>query len=205
MIIIATHNLGKFKEYERNLPNIRDLELVTLKQLGVNIVAEETGISFEENAKQKLSVYFETLEVIFTMQDKILITEDSGLEVNSLNGEPGIHSARYGGNSLTDNERVDFLLDKMKGIPFNKRGARFVCVIAIAGSGISIDKPKIFKSEVKGSISSVQKGTRGFGYDPVFINHTFNKTNAELDEKEKDGISHRGLAIKQMLPFLEKL
>jgi len=208
MIILATHNSGKIKEFKRNLTNItniKNLELLHLKQLGVSIIAEESGVSFEENAKQKLSTYFEILDASLGLQDKILISEDSGLKVSSLNGEPGIQSARYGGKSLTDAERVEYLLDKMKEIQSNERNAQFVCVIAVAGFGIPVNKPKIFKSEVEGSISSIQKGTNGFGYDPVFINLNYKKTNAELNEKEKDRVSHRGLAIQQMIPFLEKL
>jgi len=204
MIILATHNSGKIKEFKRNLVHLNNLNLVDLKTLGITALAEESGFTFEENAKQKLSFYFELLKFKFDFEKNFLISEDSGLEIFSLNCEPGIKSARYGGEKLSDRERNQYLLKKMAPIPFDKRKAQFVCVIAIAGSGIPLENPKIFRAEIPGLISLEEKGDNGFGYDPIFINSFFQKTNAQLKDDEKDSISHRGLAIKKIIPLIEK-
>lgn len=206
MIILATHNSGKIKEFKRNLTNeIRKFKVVDLKYFGISQVAEESGVTFEENAKQKLHYYYELLNQKKELKKNILISEDSGLEVLALEGKPGVKSARYGGEILNDNERNEYLLKKMKNIPKNKRNAKFICVIAIAGSGIKINEPEIFKSELSGFISLKKEGSNGFGYDPIFINSIFNKTNAQLKDFEKDKISHRGKTIKKIIPLLEKI
>ena len=205
MIILATHNSGKIKEFKRNLIQLKNLNLVDLKTLGITNVADESGFTFEENAKQKLSSYFELLKNKFNFNKNILISEDSGLEVFSLNRQPGIKSARYGGEKLSDRDRNKYLLKKMIKIPFDQRKAQFVCVIAIVGPGIPFETPKIFRAEVSGIISLEEKGDNGFGYDPIFISSIFQKTNAQLKDKEKDRISHRGLAIKKITPLLEKM
>ena len=114
MLILATHNSGKIKEFKRNLIQLQNL--VDLKTLGITNVADESGFTFEENAKQKLSSYFKLLKNKFDFNENILISEDSGLEVFSLNRKPGIKSARYGGEKLSDSERNKHLLKKMWGI-----------------------------------------------------------------------------------------
>tara|TARA_B100000029_G_C17563648_1_gene954324 strand:+ start:296 stop:925 length:630 start_codon:yes stop_codon:yes gene_type:complete len=206
MIILATHNSGKIKEFKRNLSNrMKNFKVVDLKYFGISQIAEESGTTFEENAKQKLHYYFELLNKKGELKKNILISEDSGLEILALDGKPGVKSARYGGERLSDNERNEYLLNEMQNIPENQRDAKFVCVVAIAGSSIKINKPKIFKSELSGSISLKKEGSNGFGYDPIFINSTFNKTNAQLKDFEKDKISHRGQTIKKIIPLLEEI
>lgn len=156
-LLLATNNTGKVHEYQSLLTGI-PWELTTPKQQGIQLEVEETGSSFEENARLK-ALAFARASGLLTLAD------DSGLEVDALNGEPGIRSSRYAGEGASDADRVNFLLNKLKDVPEEKRTARFRCVIALAWPDGRIE---YFTGTCEGSITFTPKGEEGFGYDPVF-------------------------------------
>ena len=192
-LLLATTNKGKAAEY-RDLLKDLDFEIVTLDQAGISQEADESYDTFEENARQKAAFYAE-LGGLLTLAD------DSGLEVDALNGEPGVRSSRYAGDNATDAERVDFLLNKLKSIPRQKRRARFRCVIAIAQPGGPV---QTVEDTCDGYISMEPKGLNGFGYDPVFYLSDYDKTIAELPPEIKNRISHRGRAAQKARLLLQK-
>ena len=156
-LLLATTNRGKAAEYEALLKGL-DFELVTLDQVGINQAAPEDYSTFEENARSKAEFYS-------ALSGLITLADDSGLEVDALNGEPGVRSSRYAGETATDAERVDFLLNKLRQIPLEKRTARFRCVIAVAIPG---GKTVTFEGKCEGQIALKPAGENGFGYDPIF-------------------------------------
>ncbi|MEG0940536.1 MAG: RdgB/HAM1 family non-canonical purine NTP pyrophosphatase [Oscillospiraceae bacterium] len=182
--ILASNNQGKLRELKAILSDM-NVELVSQSEAGLQFEAEETGTSFEENASIKARAACEALR-------EPAIADDSGLVVDALNGEPGIFSARYGGNSCTnDAERTALLLKNMAGK--TERSARFVsCIACHFPNGDSITA----RGECEGSITAAPQGTHGFGYDPVFEVSGTGKTMAELLDEEKNAISHRGAALK---------
>lgn len=193
-LLLATTNRGKAAEYEALLKGL-DLELVTLDQVGINQAAPEDYSTFEENARSKAEFY-SSLSGLTTLAD------DSGLEVDALNGEPGVRSSRYAGETATDTERVDFLLNKLRQIPLEKRTARFRCVIAVAIPG---GKTVTFEGKCAGQIALKPAGENGFGYDPIFYLPEYGKTIAEIPSELKNRLSHRGRAAQKARPFLKKL
>jgi XTP/dITP diphosphohydrolase len=193
-LLLATTNKGKAAEY-RDLLKDLDFEIVTLDQAGISQEADESYDTFEENARHKSAFYAE-LGGLLTLAD------DSGLEVEALNGEPGVRSSRYAGDKATDADRVDFLLNKLKDIPRQKRRARFRCVIAVAQPGGPI---QTVEGTCDGYISMEPKGLNGFGYDPVFYLPDYDKTIAELLPEIKNRISHRGRAAALALRLLAKM
>lgn len=190
-IILATYNKNK----KRELSNIfgKDIKLKTLDEVNFNKKIIENGNSFIENSIIKC-------ESVYKEISKPVIADDSGISVDALNGAPGIYSARYGGQSLSDVERYQYLLKKLK--KSDNLNASFVCALVLY-----INKNKIFivQEEVNGIISFEPKGNNGFGYDPIFFIPEFNKTMAELTAKEKDEISHRGKAAKIMKEIIGKI
>jgi len=182
-LLLATTNKGKAAEY-RDLLKGLDLELITLNQAGISREAEEDHNTFEGNARSKAEFYA-ALSGLLTLAD------DSGLEVDALGGEPGVRSSRYAGDNATDPERVNFLLNKLRDIPQDRRQARFRCVIAIAQPG---RMTQTAEGTCEGFIALEPKGDNGFGYDPVFYLPDYNKTIAELPPEIKNRISHRGRA-----------
>jgi XTP/dITP diphosphohydrolase len=161
-LLIATHNQGKMREYRHLLQDV-PLKLVSLDELGISQDIAETGTTFAENAWLKAEGYA-------GLSGMLTLSDDSGLEVDALGGEPGIHSARYGGDSCaSDQERVQLLLRNLAGVPREKRTARFRCVIAICD-------PDGRKASVVGSVAGLiqyeAEGNEGFGYDPVFYLHS---------------------------------
>ena len=182
-LLLATTNQGKAAEY-RDLLKGLDLELITLNQAGISREAEEDHNTFEGNARSKAEFYA-ALSGLLTLAD------DSGLEVDALGGEPGVRSSRYAGDNATDPERVNFLLNKLRDIPQDRRQARFRCVIAIAQPG---NLTQTAEGTCEGFIALEPKGDNGFGYDPVFYLLDYNKTIAELPPEIKNRISHRGRA-----------
>jgi len=182
-LLLATTNTGKAAEY-RDLLKGLDLELVTLDQAGISREAEEDHNTFEGNARSKAEFYA-ALSGLLTLAD------DSGLEVDALGGEPGVRSSRYAGDNATDPERVNFLLNKLREIPLDRRQARFRCVIAIAQPG---QPTQTAEGTCEGFIALEPQGDNGFGYDPVFYLPEYNKTIAELPPEIKNRISHRGRA-----------
>jgi XTP/dITP diphosphohydrolase len=191
-LLLATTNKGKAAEYCDLLKGL-DFELVTLDRAGISLEADENYNTLKENARHKAAFYAE-LGGLLTLAD------DSGLEVDALNGEPGVRSSRYAGDNATDSDRVDFLLKKLKDIPQQKRTARFRCVIAVARPGGPVETAE---GICDGYIALEPRGSNGFGYDPIFYLPDYNKTIAELPPEVKNLISHRGRAAVKARRLLE--
>ncbi len=195
-LLVATRNSGKVREFSRMLSEM-PFEVVGLDDLGITLEVEETGSTFEENAVLKARAYARE-------SGELTLADDSGLEVDSLNGEPGVLSARYGGEGLDDEGRVQLVLDKMKHLPGWERTARFVAVLALVGDEVT-DGVVTSKGVMEGAIMHEPIGENGFGYDPVFWLASHAKTTAQLTGEEKDVISHRGAALRGLTPTLESL
>ena len=193
-LLLATRNLAKAREYALPLHGI-PYDMVTLSDLGIDLEVAETGQTMEENATMKARAY--AAESGLTA-----LADDSGLEVDALGGEPGPLSARYAGEGASDRERIDFLLAKLKHVPWERRAARFRCVIAIATLQGELE---LCQGECHGIITFEPKGEGGFGYDPVFFLPERGQTMAELSVEEKNEISHRGRAARRARQVLERL
>jgi len=193
-LLLATNNQGKVKEYHALLKSL-PVELVTPREIDVTIEVAETGSTYVENARLKAM----TLAKVSRL---VSLADDSGLEVDALNGEPGVRSSRYAGIGASDEVRIKYLLRKLEGVLLNKRTARFVCVIAIATPEGKIET---CTGECAGQITLEPRGDSGFGYDPVFFFPKFGKTMAELPMSLKNQISHRYQAARQVSGVLEKL
>ncbi|MEX6358238.1 XTP/dITP diphosphohydrolase [Staphylococcus cohnii] len=187
-IVIASNNKGKINDFRVIFP---DYNVIGISELIEGFDVEETGDTFEENAKLKSEAAAQAL-------NKRVIADDSGLEVFALNGEPGIYSARYAGETKDDNANIEKLLTKL-GDETN-RSAQFVCVISMSAPG---EDTVQFKGTVQGEITLNKIGEHGFGYDPIFFVEDKNKTMAQLTAEEKGQISHRGKAIEQLQQYLE--
>ncbi len=161
-----------------------------LTDLGL-VLPEETGASFEENAIAKATL-------VASATGMLTIADDSGLEVDALNGAPGVRTARFAGPNATDADNRTALLDRLKGIPISQRSARFVCAIAVADA---CGNTHVATGACYGSIATEETGSGGFGYDPIFTVED-GRTMAELSAEEKNAISHRGIALRQSLPIL---
>lgn len=193
-LLLATNNQGKVQEFQSLLQGI-PFELVTPAQQGIKLDIEETGSSYETNARLK-ALTFSRASGLLTLAD------DSGLEVDALNGEPGIRSSRYAGSGAADADRVTFILNKLKDVPLEKRTAHFRCVIALAWP----DGRVVFCSgKCDGIITFTPSGIEGFGYDPIFYFPALQKTMAELPMDIKNKISHRALAAREAVKILQKL
>jgi XTP/dITP diphosphohydrolase len=193
-LLVATTNRGKVAEYGSLLSGL-DIELITLDQAGISQEAREDYNTFAENARSKAEFYT-GLSGLLTLAD------DSGLEVDALGGEPGVRSSRYAGDDASDSDRVNFLLNKLKGIPLESRQARFKCVIAIAAPGGYL---KLVSGECDGVIALQPRGENGFGYDPIFYLPQYDKTIAEIAPELKNEISHRGRAAKKARDVLASI
>lgn len=193
-LLIATRNPGKLKEYEQLLAGLP----VTLTYLSGERIAhevEETGETFADNAIHKAEEYAR-------ISGLLTLADDSGLEVDALDGEPGVHSARYAGPRATDEDRYQVLLERMRDVPWEERGARFRCVIAVAEpeGGVWTTEGKC-----EGVIALAPKGEHGFGYDPVFYLPDQEKTMAQLAPEVKNRMSHRARAAQEIRPILERI
>jgi len=193
-LLVATNNPGKLREYVSLLDGL-PFELTTLAKAGIADDVEETGSSMEQNAIQKASVYS-------ALSGLITLADDSGLEVDALGGEPGPFSRRYAGDDVSDRERNDFLLTKLRSVPWEGRGARFRCVIAIATPEGRVET---CEGVCEGVIALDSRGEGGFGYDPIFHLPELDKRMAELTLEEKNEISHRARAAQKARPILELL
>ncbi len=187
-LIFATHNKNKVFEAKAILKN--KIALISLDELGFHEDIAETGQTFEANATLKA----EYISQYFNLP---CIADDSGLIVAALNGAPGLYSARYAGIPKNDTNNNALLLKNLKGI--NTREAYFITVIAYA---IPQQITQYFEGRIEGKISEAQKGTNGFGYDPLFVPNGYSETFAELDQSIKNKLSHRALALKKMRDFL---
>lgn len=193
-LLIATHNPGKIEEYEELLAGL-PLELTYPAQEGLDIEVAETGASFAENARLKAAAYTRASGLV-------ALADDSGLEVDALGGEPGIHSARYAGTGASDKERYRLLLEKLREVPWEERTARFRCVIAVATPGGQVHTAE---GICEGIIAFAPKGEHGFGYDPVFYLQEYGKTMADLPPETKNKISHRARAVQRAREILEEI
>lgn len=193
-LLLATTNEGKARELRQLLGGV-PFELVTPKELGINVNVAEDRDSYQENASIKAEAYAQASGLIS-------LADDSGLEVDALNGEPGVRSARYAGDKANDRDRIRYLLSRLEGIPPENRKAHFVCIIAIAIPG---GKTISCRGDCHGSITTEPRGENGFGYDPVFYFAELGKTMAELSLEQKGQISHRGQAAREARRVLEQL
>lgn len=191
-ILLATNNMGKARELSSLIMGDR-WEFTTPREQAIDLDVEETGVTFEQNAILKAKAFGRTSGLI-------TLADDSGLEVDALDGAPGVYSARYAGPDATDEERNRYLLSKLSDVPDERRQARFRCVIAIAFPN---GEMVMCKGECPGIITREPRGIDGFGYDPVFYFPQFNKTMAELTMEEKNEISHRGKAARQAQYYLK--
>ncbi|QUH19958.1 XTP/dITP diphosphatase [Alkaliphilus sp. B6464] len=186
--VIATGNKHKLEEIGVILKDFQ-LEVLSMKDVGLDgLEIIEDGNTFEENALIKAKTVMEKT-------GKLALADDSGLEVDILNNQPGIYSARFAGEHATDKENNDKLLKLLKDIPLEKRRARFVCAMAAVFPNGDI---VVLRGECSGVIGFEPKGTSGFGYDPLFIIEEYGKTFAELGEERKNKISHRAIALEKL-------
>ncbi|GAB4568139.1 MAG: RdgB/HAM1 family non-canonical purine NTP pyrophosphatase [Anaerolineae bacterium] len=193
-LLIATHNAGKLREYRQLLADL-PLQVVELAHVGITEDVPEDGDTFAENARAKALAYAR-MSGLWTWAD------DSGLEVDALNGEPGVMSARYGGPGASDEDRYRLLLQRLEGVPEHKRTARFRCVIALASPQGEVH---LAEGVCEGRITTEPRGQGGFGYDPVFFVPELGRTMAELTAEEKNAISHRGRAAREAREVLARL
>jgi len=182
-LVLATLNPGKVRELARLLADV-PVELVPLADIPGAALPDETGATYVENALIKARAAHRQTGVA-------ALADDSGLEVDALGGAPGVHSARFGGPGLDDAGRVALLLDGLRAVPPERRGARFRCVIALVDEH---DREHIVEGVVDGEIATAPRGDGGFGYDPVFLYPPLGRTFGELDERDKERVSHRGRA-----------
>lgn len=189
-LIVATRNQGKIKEIKQILKGL-SFALKTLDEVGFFAEIVEKGKTFVGNARFKAR--------IVGLQTRCLtLAEDAGLEVDAISGRPGVYSARY--TSGSDKDRVNKLLGELKGVPKEKRTAKFRCVVAVYDP--QTGKTQTFTGESRGLITEKPTGTNGFGYDPIFFNLDLGKTNAEASMAEKNQVSHRAKALFKARDYL---
>ena len=193
-LLVATNNPGKIREYEALLKGL-PLTLSYPAQEGIDIEVQEAGSTFAENARLK-AVAYAAASGLLTLAD------DSGLEVDALEGEPGTRSARFAGPGASDEDRYRLLLSKLEGVPWERRTARFRCVIAVAGLQGEVHTAE---GTCEGLIAFEPKGEHGFGYDPVFYMPEHGQTMAELESEVKNRISHRARAVEGARRILQEL
>jgi XTP/dITP diphosphohydrolase len=196
-LLVATTNLGKFAEVQAFLSGL-PLRIVSLRDLRNPPTIVEDGATFEENALKKARVLAEYSRLL-------TLADDSGLEVDALNGAPGIYSARYCGEEGNDEKNNDKLLRELKNIPEGKRTARFVCAMALCAPKSLGMKHWIVREFCEGRIAFERQGSAGFGYDPLFFYPPFGKTFGEIDRETKATVSHRGQALKRLAEILPSL
>lgn len=191
-IIFATGNQGKIKEIKKILGDL-GMEILSMKEAGIVTDIEENGSTFMENAVIKAKAVSQYTEAI-------VMADDSGLVIDALNGEPGIYSARYMGEDTSYRIKNQNLIDRLEGVPDEKRTARFVCAIAAV-----LPDGTVLQAEgtIEGIIGYEERGENGFGYDPIFYVPELGKSTAELSDDEKNAISHRGNALRKMKELLK--
>lgn len=197
-IIFATGNAGKMKEIKMILSGLtaagEEVEILSMKEAGIELWIEENGKSFAENALIKAKA------VAGEVHGALVLADDSGLEIDYLDKEPGIYSARYLGENTPYSEKNKNLIARLKGVKEEERTARFVCAIACVlpdGNELATE------ATIEGRIGYAEKGKNGFGYDPIFMVPSYGKSTAELTEEEKNKISHRGKALRAMKEKLQ--
>ena len=193
-IVFATTNEGKVKEIKEILGDF-PIEVVSMKEMGITADIEENGTTFEENSLIKA-------RALAKLTGLPALADDSGLEVDYLNGEPGIYSARYLSRDTDYDYKNNYIIDKLSGAKGEDRSARFVCVISLV---LPDGREFVERGVVEGLIGYEQKGENGFGYDPIFYLPEYGKTSAELLPWEKNKISHRGKALTAMKKLIVAL
>lgn len=199
-IIFATGNQDKMREIREILGGL-NMEIISMKEAGINMKIEENGATFTENARIKATAVAQELQDSNRQEGVIVLADDSGLEVDYLNKEPGIYSARYLGKDTSYTVKNTKIIERLQGVPDEKRTARFVCAIAAVlpdGTILSVSR------SMEGIIAHEILGENGFGYDPIFFLPEYGKTSAELTEREKNEISHRGKALRAMEQMLRE-
>jgi XTP/dITP diphosphohydrolase len=192
-LVIASRNKNKITEIREKFSGLKELRLIPLYELESPPEVIEDGETFEENAIKKA-------EEIARYSNRPVLSDDSGLVVEALDGRPGVHSARYGGYGSSDSKKNELLLSEMADIKENRK-AKFVCVVAIAWPD---GENSVVRGECYGEIAIKPAGEKGFGYDPVFFIPEFGKTMAQLSLEEKNRISHRALALDKAKNILEE-
>lgn len=198
-VIFATGNAGKMKEIRMILEDM-DVEVFSMKEAGVDPEIVENGTTFEENALIKAKTVAACLA-----EDAIVLADDSGLEIDYLNGEPGIYSARYMGEDTSYRIKNAELIRRLDGVPKEERTARFVCAIAAALPASTGIGDFAVRGTIEGYIGWEERGENGFGYDPIFYVDEYGCSTAELDSETKNSISHRGNALRQVKKQLLEL
>ena len=199
-IVFATGNKDKMREIRKILGGL-DADILSMKEAGVDADVEENGTTFSENARIKADAIYNILKEKEPdeAENTVVLADDSGLEVDYLGGEPGIYSARYLGKDTPYSEKNQIIIDRLEGAKAEERSARFVCAIAAClpgGKGLDT------LGKMEGRIAYEIAGENGFGYDPIFFLPEYGKTSAELTEDEKNAISHRGKALRDMAELL---
>jgi len=190
-LLLASQNPGKLNEM-RLLVEGLPFRVVGPRELGLLEAPEETGTTFIENAAIKALAYAR-------LSGRLTVADDSGLSVDALGGAPGLYSSRFGGEGASDRDRNLLLLDKLRGQPFERRGARFTSAVAVARGGELLFQ---VQESVEGIIGDDMRGENGFGYDPLFFYPPFGRTFGEAPREEKDRVSHRGKAFARLREFL---
>jgi len=190
-LLLASQNPGKLNEM-RLLVEGLPFRVVGPRELGLLEAPDETGTTFRENAAIKALAYAR-------LSGRLTVADDSGLSVDALGGAPGLYSSRFGGEGASDRDRNLLLLDKLRGQPFERRGARFTSAVAVARGGELLFQAQ---ESVLGFIADDMRGERGFGYDPLFFYPPFGRTFGEALREEKDRVSHRGKSFARLREFL---
>lgn len=194
-VVVATENLGKWREFKEMLKGVSGIDLLSLRAFPDYTPPEETGLTFAENAELKA---LDAAKVL----NKVVIADDSGLVVPALRGEPGVYSRRYAGEKATDSENRKKLLNAMSHLEDEARAAYFECCLTLATpEGIK----KTVSGRVEGVIIKEERGNKGFGYDALFQQYDSNLTFGELDETTKNRISHRHKALEKIFPAFSSL
>lgn len=192
-LIFATGNEHKMIEIREILGEL-PVEILSMKEAGIEADIVENGNTFEENALIKA-------KEVCKLAGEMVLADDSGLEIDYLNGEPGIYSARYMGEDTSYRIKNQNLIDRLAGVPDEKRTARFVCAIAAA---FPDGRSFVVRGTIEGMIGYEERGENGFGYDPIFYVPEFGCTTAELSEEQKNAVSHRGKALEKMREILKE-
>lgn len=193
-IIFATGNENKMKEIRMILADL-GMPILSMKEAGIHVDVVEDGTTFEENALIKAT------EIAKYVDNCIVLADDSGLEIDYLNKEPGIYSARYAGENTSYDIKNNLLLERLAGVPDEKRTARFVCAVAAA---FPDGTTEVVRGTIEGRIGHEIIGENGFGYDPIFYLPEYGCTTAQLDPDKKNELSHRGNALRAMRVIMEK-
>ena len=192
-IIFATTNENKVREVNMMMEGF-DVELVPMSEVGINVDIEETGTTFEENAIIKA-------KAICEMTGEIALADDSGLEVDYLDGAPGVYSSRFLGEDTPYEVKNDYIIDKLKDAKGDERSARFACAMAMVFPDGDVET---CYGTIEGVIGYEQKGTNGFGYDPIVFVPEYGMTTGEMAPEVKNSISHRGKALEQMKEVMKR-